>query len=159
MQELVRIRPAARALILTPAGELLLMRLRMPRGPVWLTPGGGLNAGEDVLEGLRRELREELGRDDLPIGQEVWRRQVPYVLDGLDYEQHERYFLVHCERFKASAHNMPHETERDWFESFRWWPVDELRASKERFAPRRLAELIHDLVANGPPVQPIDTGR
>lgn len=154
-----QIRHAARALIITPQGEILLMRLNMPRGRVWLTPGGGLEAGETARQGLARELIEEVGRDDLTIGAEIWRRTVPYIINDHAYEQHERYFVVHSERFEASAAQMPAETEREWFETFHWWPSAQLRGSKERFGPRRIGALIGQYLQHGPPLAPIDVGR
>ncbi len=59
-------REFAAALIMNEEDELLLLR-RSPsviRWPgKWGIAGGGLNAGESPASGLRRELREELGRD------------------------------------------------------------------------------------------------
>lgn len=56
-------RDAVRALVLTRAEELLLVQIRLPDvpEPFWIAPGGGLKPGESVDDGLRRELREELG--------------------------------------------------------------------------------------------------
>ena len=46
----------------------LLCRHEKPGREYWLLPGGGVNAGESLLEGLRRELEEELGiSDELPL--------------------------------------------------------------------------------------------
>jgi 8-oxo-dGTP pyrophosphatase MutT (NUDIX family) len=54
-------RQAARAILLTPTHQILLLRIRPPQGGewFWIAPGGGINAGETVEAGLRRELREE----------------------------------------------------------------------------------------------------
>lgn|GEM_PF-5738377 len=42
---------------------LLLMRYSDPElGDIWQYPGGGLQAGETVEDGVRREMREETGR-------------------------------------------------------------------------------------------------
>ena len=58
-------RTSIRAILLTPSHEVLLMRIRPPdgRAPFWITPGGGIEAGESRAECLRRELREEVGLD------------------------------------------------------------------------------------------------
>lgn len=53
-----RIRVSA---ILTWQGRLLLCRQEKPGKEYWLLPGGGVDAGETLVEALRRELREELG--------------------------------------------------------------------------------------------------
>lgn len=41
----------------------------------------------------------------------------------------------------------------------RWWPVEEIVASHEVFAPGRLGELLRSLLTDGPPSPPIDAGE
>ena len=153
-----RERRAVRALLLTPEAEVLLMRFVTPGRSVWITLGGGLLAGEEAVAGLHRELHEETTRSGWRIGPEVWRRSATFELDGDMLTQHERYFLVPTPRFEPPA-DMPDEVERRVFGGFRWWAVDEIRASPERFAPRRLGECLAALLADGPPLSPIDVGR
>src|ERR1039457_1616576 len=59
----LRLRRAARIILLDPAGRVLLMRYDNgpPNGRHWSTPGGGLNAREDYPSAARRELAEETG--------------------------------------------------------------------------------------------------
>ena len=52
-----RIRVSA---ILRWQGRVLLCRQEKPDKEYWLLPGGGVDAGETLIEALRRELREEL---------------------------------------------------------------------------------------------------
>lgn len=46
-------------------GEVLV--LRQPKSGKWILVGGHLNEGEDWFEGLKREVREEIGTDDFKL--------------------------------------------------------------------------------------------
>lgn len=46
--------------------RILLCRHEKLGKAYWLLPGGGVEAGESLVEALHRELREELGIDDQP---------------------------------------------------------------------------------------------
>ena len=52
-------------------GRVLLCRHEKPGKEYWLLPGGGVNAGESLVEALQRELAEEIGivgdEDELPV--------------------------------------------------------------------------------------------
>lgn len=63
-----RVRVGVYAVITDPDGRLLLTRLAPGREAAgrWTLPGGGLDHGEDPLDGLRREVHEETGLDAEP---------------------------------------------------------------------------------------------
>lgn len=49
----------AHAIALTPAGRIVLVKLRYVSG--WRLPGGGVEPGEDPAQAVLRELQEEIG--------------------------------------------------------------------------------------------------
>lgn len=160
----LRIRPAVRAVLLTPDAQVLLVRFRFPALDVWALPGGGVEPGETHERALERELAEELGLTGAAIGPHVWsRRHVIPFLDGRWDGQEEQVHLVPvAERFEPAPHLSWEELRAEYVHELRWWLVEEVATSRlgegTVFAPRALPELLARLVADGPPAMPIDTG-
>ena len=146
-------RHAIRAILLTPGQEILLLRIRAPQGGdwFWITPGGGLEPGESVEAGLRRELREELGLEQFEIGPLVWRRQHTFNWGEKRICQREQYHIVQVARFEPQ---MSDPVEAKILDRFRWWPVAELAHAHERLTPDQLAAIVARYLAHGPPSTP-----
>ncbi len=156
----LRIRPAARAIVLDPDGRILLVRFVFPTGTFWATPGGGIEAGESPEEAIRRELLEETGLTDVEIGPAVWTRLhiVPFIGGQWD-GQREQYHVVRTPAFTPEPRHSWEQLNAEYVFELRWWTPDSLEAAAETtFAPRRLPELVRALLDDGPPSAPIDVG-
>jgi ADP-ribose pyrophosphatase YjhB (NUDIX family) len=153
-------RRAIRAVLLTPEGRILLMRLQEPVSgrQVWITPGGAVERGETAEVGLRRELEEETGLQDARVGPKLWTRTHEFTWNGQMLRQREEFYLVETAPFEPAMEDNPATGERLAFRGFRWWSAEELRNTSELFAPRRLADLLEALVRAGPPEEPFDVG-
>ncbi len=149
-------REAARGVVVTPHGELLLMRLCLPRLELWITPGGGIDPGETPEAALRRELLEETALDTDVIGPHLWSRTVRFVVGGAAFEQRESFYLIQTRRYEPRFMGMPGDKEREWLREFRWWRAEEIVTSSEIFAPRQLGELLSDLLHHGVPATPLE---
>jgi double-stranded uracil-DNA glycosylase len=149
-------RVAARALVLDEEGRTLLVQFRDDNGQVWwATPGGGIDDGEDVESALRRELAEELGLDAFKLGPEIWTREHTFAWRGSMLRQRERIWLVEVPQHEPAPRvDLAAELVAD----VRWWTPAELAATTEQLVPRRLPELLRELVESGPPSEPIDVG-
>lgn len=147
-----------RAVLLTDSGSVLLMKIAGRRGELWITPGGRVEEGESPESTLSREIEEETGRAGVLPGAEIWIRHASFDVDGIPRPEQERFFLVPTERFDPVTFRME-VPERAVFREFRWWPIEEVARSSERFAPRRLGELLLALRSDGPPAPPIETGE
>lgn len=159
----LRIRRAVRAVLVTPDHHVLLVRFEFGDLTVWAFPGGGLEEGEDHLAALHRELIEEVGLHDPVVGAHVWNREhIVAFENGLWDGQRDRYYLVEAtERFEPTPTLSWDELRAERMHELRWWHVDDIErhaAADVRFAPRRLGPLVRQLITEGPPAAPIDTG-
>ena len=155
----LRLRDAARAVILDTDRRILLVRFEFPDRHVWACPGGGLEPGESHEDALRRELREEVGLEVEDVGPCIWTRThiIPFF-DGRWDGQVERFFLVEVDPFEPVPLLSTDQLNAEFVTGLRWWSADELAASGEIHAPRRLPELVADLRAGGRPGIAIDVG-
>jgi hypothetical protein len=90
-------------------------------------------------------LREETGivASEAQVGAPTWRRHATFRYRGERRLQHEAVVTVHLSTETPSvdgALRVGFEDE-DYFD-YRWWPVEEVAESVERFYPGRLPEFL-----------------
>jgi 8-oxo-dGTP diphosphatase len=155
----VRLRQAARAVVLDPADRILLVRFQFPARTVWATPGGGIDHGETHEQAIVRELAEEAGLEEVELGPWIWTRTHVFPFESGRWDgQQERYVLVRTPAFEPAPRFTPDELAAEFVTAVRWWTQAELATAEELFAPRRLPELVAALLRDGPPGEPVDAG-
>ena len=140
----LRIRRAARILIISPAQRILLFRFDVKgRAPFWVTAGGECEAGESFNQAARRELFEETGITADP-GPQIARTTPQFItVEGEHVQADERYFLIHAEDENIStAHHTP--LEQKVMTQHRWFTFDELTDWPDAIFPETLAEILKD---------------
>ena len=137
----LRLRPAGRVIVLDPQDRVLLFRYDdgPPNGRHWCTPGGGLNEGEDYPAGARRELAEETGWTDVPLGPEVHERTLVMEYDDVIVRQHERFFLARVEVAGRELGEVAAMHVSDGIAAWHWWTLAEMDATDEAIWPPGLA--------------------
>lgn len=67
MQSAIRLRISVLGLFIQSDRVLMIHKITGPEPDRWDLPGGGLQAGEPILQALQREIREETGLIDVQV--------------------------------------------------------------------------------------------
>jgi ADP-ribose pyrophosphatase YjhB (NUDIX family) len=140
----LRVRLAARVILLDPDDRILLMRYddTPPNGRHWSTPGGGLNDGEEYPAAALRELAEETGWSDVELLGEVCRNSFDMEYGGQVVRQNERLYLARTDQACRAIEGVEAMHASDGIAAWRWWTLAELDATGENVWPSGLADLI-----------------
>jgi len=164
MEDLAIERDVVRAVVLDAEQCILLFRTRDPTYPElgtwWELPGGGLDPGETYREAIVRELAEETGIaiTSEQVGTPNWRRRSTFRYRGERRINNELIVTVRlpvvAPRVDGTA-RVGYEAE-DYYD-FGWLPVPEVAASRDRFYPGRLPELLESFLAGDEIDEPFET--
>jgi 8-oxo-dGTP pyrophosphatase MutT (NUDIX family) len=144
------VRPTSRLLVLDEQERLLLMRTKAPDtsgASRWITPGGGVDPGEDHAQAAVRELLEETGQVVTDVGAVVRVDDFEVPWDAADHTHgHAEFFVVRLPHFEVVDDGWTDDERVDILES-RWWSPSELESTTEPVEPADVAALLRDVLA------------
>jgi 8-oxo-dGTP pyrophosphatase MutT (NUDIX family) len=154
-------RRSSRVLILDSRDRILLIRSTLSAAGAtaayaWFTPGGGVNAGEDLAEAAARELHEEVG---LTVSTADL-RHVAYTSGHADLGYasglfRDDFFFCRIDRHQVDTARRT-SLESKLHHGHRWWTLEELATSTETIYPFGLLDLLTDLKSNRWPTTPVE---
>ena len=138
-------RVGGRLLVLDPDDRILLIHERIDGGHThWLTPGGGVEDGEDPRAAAAREAIEEVGlvvelASDQPT---VLTTRRLWSWAGVTYDQVDHFYLARVGRGLEIRPQALTAMERQTVIGHAWWTVDELRTTDEVLLPADLGDVL-----------------
>ena len=153
----LRRRSTVRVLVVDECDRVLLVGDSDPGNGArwWITPGGGIDPGEDEVTAVVRELHEETGLVVAPsdVLGPLARRRVWHGYSDVVVDQHDSFYAVRTRAFEPVPAGLTEE-ELVTVHGLRWWTTEELRTTEETIWPVRLLDHLTWLVR--PPSAPLE---
>jgi len=151
-------RKSSRAIVLNDQNQIFLFRYSFDffaeKTAIWITPGGALDEGETFEEALKRELFEELGIELTELTPFVFYRTPLYELkNGETVRSEEQFYLVRLNETEFSYANWT-ESENQRMTAGKWWSVEEIRQSEEKFFSEDIVGILERLSRGETPKKP-----
>ena len=150
-------REAARVILIDERSRVLLTAVRDPEDDVvvWIAPGGTVEPGETIEQTALRELAEEIdGPPAYRLSAPVWKRHFLTRSLGIETDLHEWYFVASVAA--SEIRDVRDGVGAAYFESWRWWTMDDYVKHEGPLAPADLASLVFPLLRGGKlPVEPL----
>ncbi|MFL6160995.1 MAG: NUDIX hydrolase [Jatrophihabitantaceae bacterium] len=149
-----RLRTAARIFLLDERDRVLLLHDRLDlhrEDSHWITPGGGLEDGETLIEAAVREVYEETGlRVELPPSAEpAFVDRELFSFAGKHFDQTNHYFLARASSAAPVRRMAPTRYEAAVGLGSRWWTLDELETAPVTRLPLDIVGVIRRALAVG----------
>ena len=147
-------RPTARIILRNQLGEVFMLlthfdpEIGLP--PRWITPGGGIDAGETEKQAAVRELFEETGilLTENDLADPIWKTSGRWDWsDGNFHTYEDTFFVYKVENFKLDDSHWTQDEFRDILDA-RWWSIKDLLQTGDLVAPHGLAEFLGEHFSN-----------
>lgn len=142
-------RETARVILCKPNGEVFFLKTHFDPEvglpPRWITPGGGIDEGETVVDAALRELAEETGLrvSADALGDLIWRAEGRW--DWADGKNHhtfvDNFYLLRITGLELDVSGWTQDELRDVVEH-RWWSLRDLNDSGELVSPPGLVDFL-----------------